>query len=886
MESLELLLPPLKMMFRPPGRGEGPSLIDLLPPASRLAIVDPGSVRERLDRIAHNLLGDADRDVLAGAFLRRLEGRPSVRLHSLALEAGSTLPSLSLDFAGADRFQAAELETSMARITGAIAQGSRFTIYCESDAERQRISEILADHAVPSGAGREGPIELRIGAARRGFEVRALGRVFLSSRELFNRRSVRRARRLPAETRVVQSFFDLEEGDIVVHLVHGLGRFLGVVRMEKDGVMQEFLVVEYRDGVKIYVPASKIDLVQKYVGRGEHAPALDRVGGASWSRRKEAVERAIMDYASELLEIQAIRQERPGVAYPSDNDWQRQFEAAFPYDDTPDQRQATLSVKADLQAPRPMDRLLCGDVGYGKTEIAMRAAFKVVQAGKQAVVLVPTTVLAQQHCRTFRERMAGFPFRIEQLSRFSTAREQKETIEAARRGQVDILIGTHRVLSDDVGFQDLGLVVIDEEQRFGVGHKEKLKRLRAMVDILTLTATPIPRTLHLSLLGIRDISSLTTPPEGRSPISTDVIEFDRRVIRDATLRELNREGQVYFVHNRVQDIHLVCHQLQQLVPEARIEHAHGQMSERELEDIMMRFLDRRVDVLVSTTIIETGIDIPNVNTIFVNECDRYGLADLHQLRGRVGRSRHRAYCYLILPEHRHVNPDARKRIQAIREFSQLGAGFQIAMRDLEIRGAGNILGAEQSGHIAVVGYDLYCRLLEKAVKGLQGEEAQKAVDVEIDLNLEAYIPEDVIRDEGARLEVYRRVSKAQEVKALDELLEEFRDRFGAPTPPVERLFDVQRLRILAARAGLRSLRYDEDSIIIGGGERMRPLLDACPLRVVVLDPGHLALVVNDPRRRRSLPLNDELVFRSMLEWLEHGRLPSPLGGRMAVAGRS
>ena len=647
--------------------------------------------------------------------------------------------------------------------------------------------------------------------------------------------------------------------------------------MEQDGVVQEFLELEYRKRVKVYVPVSKIDLVQKYVGAGTYRPTLDKVGGASWSKRKEAVEQSILEFANELLDIQAMRQQKPGHAYPADTDWQRQLEASFPYEDTPDQGEAMQALKKDLEGSRPMDRLLCGDVGYGKTELAIRSAFKVVSDGKQVAMLVPTTLLAQQHYRTFSERMAGFPVRIEQLSRFCTAKQQKQIVEDVNTGKVDILIGTHRILSKDVQFSDVGLVIIDEEQRFGVGHKEKIKRMRALIEVLTMTATPIPRTLHMAMLGIRDISSLSTPPEGRSPITTEVMEFDRAQIREAILRELNREGQVYFVHNRVKDIHIVRQELDAIVPEAITEVAHGQMSENELEDIMVRFLNRQIDVLMATTIIETGIDIPNVNTIFIHECDRFGLADLHQLRGRVGRSRHKAYCYLVLPEHRHVNPDAKKRVQAIREFSNLGAGYQIAMRDLEIRGSGNILGAQQSGHIAVVGYDLYCRLLERAVKKTSGQEPEQAVDVQLELNLEAFIPEKLVPSRSSRLDLYRRLSKMQEIANVEELAREIEDRFGELTREPRRLLEVQIFRILALQNGLHGVGYDDESILLHCTEAMEPLLDACPLRVVVLEPSKIAVVVNDPTKTRKAKLDDDLVFRTVFKWLKTGKFPRLTG---------
>ncbi len=866
-----ILLPSESSMFRPCFTGSEDLLLERFGDLAPVVLVEPALIEERIGRIFASLLPDDEKARAREEFDRRLGRLRRVRAYSLALEVGAE--GENLDLASVERFRDLSLDHTFDLLETVLQDGQDVTVYCDSDAERRRIHEILADR----GVTRRDEIGITVGPVHRGFDVRAISTLVLTTGELFNRRTVRRSRRLQVKTQAIRGFYDLEEGDIVVHISHGIGRFLGVRLMEKEGVTQEFLEIEYRNRVKVYVPASKIDVVQKYIGGSDHAPRLDRVGGSSWGRRKESVESAVMDFAEELLEIQALRQARPGFAYPEDTEWQREFEAAFPFDDTPDQHEGTLAVKSDLQVARPMDRLLCGDVGYGKTEIAMRVAFKVVEAGKQVAVLVPTTVLAQQHCRTFRERMGGFPIVIEQLSRFCTPKEQRQIVEATAQGRVDILIGTHRILSDDVRFGDLGMVVIDEEQRFGVAHKEKLKRMRATVEVLTLTATPIPRTLHMALLGIRDISNLTTPPEGRSPIRTELIESDRPRIREAIIRELNRDGQVYFVHNRVQDIRVVRSELRSLVPEARIEFAHGQMSEHDLERIMVRFLEREIDVLLCTTIIETGIDIPNVNTIFIDECDRFGLAGLHQLRGRVGRSRHKAYCYLILPEHRHVNPDAKKRLQAIREFSQLGAGFQIAMRDLEIRGAGNILGAAQSGHIAVVGYDLYCRLLDRAVKGQHGEKIEEAAEVELDLNLEAYIPEEFVPAKATRLEFYRRLSREKEIEGVEDIAREIEDRSGSLPPPVRRLLEIQIFRILAARQGLHELRFDGESIILRCTESMRPLLDSCPHRVVVLGPEEVAIPLNDPLKKKlHIDFDDVTIFQLVFSWLRDGKFPSNL----------
>src|SRR6516165_6570766 len=513
------------------------------------------------------------------------------------------------------------------------------------------------------------------------------GLVVLGDHELFHREqagSVLPRRQL--ESRAIDSFLELQEDDLVVHLSHGIARYRGMHVLDKNGQTEEHLILEFAGRTLVYVPASKIDLVQKYVGGAKSDPELSKLGGTSWQHKKDRVEAAVLDLASEMLELQALREARPGIALPPDSDWQREFDAAFPFEETPDQLTTMVEIKRDMEKSRPMDRLICGDVGYGKTELAMRAAFKAIDNGRQVAILVPTTVLAEQHFRTFSQRLAEYPFTIEVISRFRTAGEQKRILERLAEGKIDIIIGTHRLVSKDVQFKELGLVIIDEEQRFGVDHKERLKHLRATVDVLTMTATPIPRTLHMSLLGIRDISNLETPPSDRLAIETRIVRFDPQLIRHAILREFNRDGQVYFVHNRVYNIREIASRLQSIVPEARIAIAHGQMAEHELEAAMIGFVRRESDILVATTIIESGLDIPNVNTIFINQADNYGLADLHQLRGRVGRYKHRAYAYLVLDSERQLTPTASRRLKAIEEFTELGAGFKIALRDLEIRG--------------------------------------------------------------------------------------------------------------------------------------------------------------------------------------------------------
>ncbi|HWY78555.1 MAG TPA: transcription-repair coupling factor, partial [Verrucomicrobiae bacterium] len=612
-------------------------------------------------------------------------------------------------------------------------------VFCNNAGERQRFEEILKDYGFDS----EGSITIQIGALSRGFVHDESRVVVITDAEVFGRYRVQRPRRLKsphaqaARSALDIDFTELEEGDYVVHLQHGIGRYLGlkVLPVSTRGAAtetpgpesgQECLVIEYAPSgldespPKLYVPVTEAHLVSKYVGAGKARPPLNTLGGNRWAKAKENAERAVRDVAGELLAIQAARESQPGHAFAPDNPWQREFESAFLYEETPDQMRAIVETKADMERPKPMDRLICGDVGFGKTEVAIRAAFKAVMDGRQVAVLVPTTVLAQQHFNTFRERMADYPVRIELLSRFRTPRERKSVVQDLPAGSVDIVIGTHRLLQKDIAFKDLGLVIIDEEQRFGVMHKEKFKQLRRLVDVLTLSATPIPRTLYLALTGARDMSTIETPPQDRLPVETIVAQYDERLIRDAIQRELNRGGQVFFLHNRVNTIDTMAQKLRSLLPHARIVVGHGQMDGDDLEEIMTQFVNGEADVLLSTTIIESGLDIPNANTILIDRADRFGLSDLYQLRGRVGRYKHQAYAYLLLPRHAGLLADARKRITALKQYSTLGSGFKIAMRDLEIRGAGNMLGPEQSGQITAVGFDLYCQLLKQSVAALKG----------------------------------------------------------------------------------------------------------------------------------------------------------------------
>ena len=873
LRELDCFLPPRDLVLRDCIRKQEDVLLpDLLGEGTTIFLIEPENLRERLDKILHNVVGE-DADRVSGWVDARLQAHTLAEVHSLPLPPSPH--GVNVDFRSVERHRGGDLAEVCGGLKGRLEGGTRLVVYCENDAEQQRFAEILADN----GLAVDDRLQLAVGSLQHGFEAPALATAFLTTRELFNRSTLRRSRRKSRAGRAIQSFLELSPGDYVVHLAHGIARFLGMESVEKDNVLQEFLVLEFRNQVKVYVPVSKTDLVQKYIGPGDRPPTLDKVGGVSWAKKKDQVEEALADLASELLDVQAMRAERCGIAYPEDSEWQRAFEAAFPFDDTPDQVDVTEVIKRDMKSPRPMDRLICGDVGYGKTELSMRAAFKAVDGGKQVGILVPTTVLAQQHYRTFRERMAEFPITIEVVSRFRTKKQQREVLEAVAAGKIDILIGTHRILSKDVTFRDLGLVIIDEEQRFGVAHKEKLKKLRSTVDVLTLTATPIPRTLHMSLLGIKDISSLSTPPEGRNPVMTRVMRFSEASFRDIAIRELNRDGQIYFVHNRIHDIGIVKTRLEQIVPEARIAVAHGRMNEHELEEIMFSFVEGEKDLLISTTIIESGIDIPNVNTIIIDEADIYGLADLHQLRGRVGRYKHQAYCYLLLPEDRPINDDARKRLQALVEYSDLGSGFQIAMRDLELRGAGNILGSAQSGHIALVGYDMYCRLLEQSVRRLKDQPLAEPVQVEVDFKFKAYIPEDLIPRDGARLELYRRISQAGSDEEIVDLREEIKDRYGNLPAAVESLLDIQRLRVFCAGFGVDYIGRDGHHLLLRGRqERMERILATCTARLAVLDSKTVAVpVTSSPTPSGSLM--DQEMFGFALEWFCTSSFPKPLRAR-------
>lgn len=903
-----VLVPPagelglLQRELAAPARGDGPAtppgaLIDYLSSEALLVLCEPGVLAEQAaayqaqvpagDSLfapwAETLQAAAERGMVRVMLGEESVAAPGSNVVMAELESLEAFRPL---VEKAPEPQVAEVQRKefFHQIHRWLRQQFAVHVFCNNQGEQERFTEIWRDYNLGEAPdqtlkdsnppGREG-LQVHVGGLSRGFLWASARMVVITDAEVFGRYRVQRPRRLRSpHAQATRSaldidFSDLEEGDLVVHLQHGIGRYLGLhaappgvgskaleVAGRRGGAGPECLVIEYapndpaQPAPKLYVPVNEAHLVSKYVGAGKARPPLNTLGGTRWARAKAQAERAVRDIAAELLTIQAAREAEPGHSFAPDSTWQREFEAAFIYEETPDQMKAILESKADMERAKPMDRLICGDVGFGKTEVGIRAAFKAVMGGKQVAVLVPTTVLAQQHFNQFRERMADYPVRVELLSRFRTRRAQQQVVRDLAQGSVDIVIGTHRLLQSDIHFKDLGLVVIDEEQRFGVLHKEKFKLLRRLVDMLTLSATPIPRTLYLALAGARDMSTIQTPPHDRLPVETIVTQYDERLIRDAIQRELNRGGQVFFLHNRVMTIHVMAEKLQALVPQARLVVGHGQMHNDDLEEVMTRFVNGEADVLLSTTIIESGLDIPNANTIIIDRADRFGLSDLYQLRGRVGRYKHQAYAYLLLPRHARLLTDVRKRMSAIRQYSTLGSGFKIAMRDLEIRGAGNLLGAQQSGHITAVGFDLYCQLLKQSVAGLKGEKVKPRVDVQVRLDFlalspgrelpsdddlatplveapgeAAYIPFRYIADARQRIEVYRKLAQADEKAALTTLEHELRDRFGPLPKPVVLLLQVADLKLLAAGKHVTAIEVKDaklmltrhqDYIMIGG----------------------------------------------------------------------
>jgi len=813
--------------------GEGDSLLDYLEPGSLLAVDEPAALLEqaaslRRDLLEHHSTAFAEGELLPGwldcfwemeELLSRYPG-PVVALTLFGASPGPLKLSHEYQLEGKN---AAYYHGQWPLLQGDFqewrAAGYRVLFTAANRERAAGLQQLLQEKglSVSLAAGEPWPPgEARMAASplQEGFLIPSLKLAVITEQNLLPRR--RKRRRLAHQEGVrLRDYRELAVGDYVVHEQHGIGRYMGLSTLEIDGIRRDYLLVQYKGTDRLYIPVDQVHLIQKYIGAEGKAPRLHSLGSGEWQRVKSRVKESVQQMAQELLSLYASRALAPGYSYGPDHPWQLEFESSFPYEETPDQLQAIADVKRDLEKPHPMDRLICGDVGYGKTEVALRAAFKVVMEGKQVALLVPTTILAQQHFRTFSERFAPFPFRVAQLSRFVSPAEQKKILEELAAGKIDIIIGTHRLLSDDVKFHDLGLLIIDEEQRFGVRHKEKLKWMRLSVDVLAMTATPIPRTLHLSLVGVRDLSVIETPPENRYPVQTFVAEYSDHLVREAIQRELNRGGQVYFVFNRIAGIRNMAKKVQSMFPDVPVAVAHGRMPESTLEQIMSDFIEGAYRILVSTTIIEAGLDIPNVNTLVVYDADQFGLAQLYQLRGRVGRSNRPAYAYLTYRPEKIITESAKKRLQAIKEFTELGSGFKVALRDLEIRGAGNILGAEQHGFMVEIGFDLYCRLLEEAVakiKNLPPREEEPQPRLELKMN--AYLPSSYISSQNQKIELYQRIYAVNSGEELREIEEEMRDRYGALPPPAQNLLQIAALRLLARRLGIASMQQHDGVVEI------------------------------------------------------------------------
>jgi len=837
------------------------TMLDLAPQAV-LFLDEPQELRKELDRLWTLLEFEFSHAQEMGKsvaspdsyYLRREEAaalwseRPVVNAEelSLATAPGATPAAVEFDFATqpAPRFHG-NLPLCLAEIESRLREQYRVLWLTTGPGEAERISELLAEHRIPfqrperaafgtsagapataadwdaraSGDPTVPSCWIGQGAAQRGVSIPLRRILILGNQDLFETSEAAGINTRPVRPRskistFLSDFRDLHHGDYIVHAEHGIGRFLGLKEISHDSVPVEFMELEYQEAARLYVPLSRLDLVQKYRGLEGARPALDKLGGASWGRTKARVRRSMQDMAGELLKLYAERETADGTAFPGDDHWQQEFASAFEFEETPDQQAAIDEVRRDMEKPSPMDRLICGDVGYGKTEVAMRAAFRVATHNKQVAVLAPTTILAFQHYETFKRRFAAFPIRIEMLSRFRTAAQQKAVLRDMEAGKVDIVIGTHRLLSKDVVFHDLGLMIVDEEQRFGVRHKERLKGIKKSVDVLSLSATPIPRTLHMSLVGLRNMSLIETPPRDRLAIQTIVAPFSDDLVQTAIEQELERGGQVYFVHNRVQTLPGVVARLQKLVPRARIGMAHGQMNERQLERVMLGFLRGETDVLAATTIIENGLDIPLVNTIIVNRADRMGLAELYQLRGRVGRSNRRAYAYLLVPDDAELSGEARHRLSALKEFSELGSGFRVAALDMELRGAGNLLGGEQHGHVNAVGFELYCQMLERAVQELRGEETRPEVAASINLGLDVRIPADYISEESQRLRMYKVLGSLRTPEERSRVEQELKDRYGPLPAPVRNLLEYATLKSAAESMRIQSVERKRDALLI------------------------------------------------------------------------
>ncbi len=868
----DLDLADIMPLTEPEHSGKPAVFVSYLPASACLVLDEPARIREQMTKIVKEN-PDIKRRVFSWSELTAAcQAYTVVYLSLLLQKIPATQPAsvISITAKGIAPFHR-QLDMVIAEIKNWQDKKQNIILFMPSHDKAANIQQHLAEEGITAVMAQEGHMPLIPGAVvvstgtlSGGFELPQARLVVLTELDIFGRQKKKRRPRVGKDQQITY-FRDINLGDYVVHVNHGIGKYVGVETLEVGGVHKDYLHIRYAGDDKLYVPTDQVGLLQKYIGAEGEVPRLSKMGGSDWLKVKTRAKAAVADMAKELIELYAQRQLQVGHAFGPDTPWQREFEDAFPYEETPDQLQAITEVTHDMEEPRPMDRLLCGDVGFGKTEVAIRAAFKAVMGGKQVAVLVPTTVLAQQHYQTFSARFAGFGPVVDVVSRFRSAREQKATLQKLALGQVDVLIGTHRILQADVVFKDLGLLIVDEEQRFGVAQKEKMKRLRANLDVLTLSATPIPRTLHMSLVGARDMSIIETPPEDRFPVQSYVVEYNEEIIREAIVRELKRGGQVYFVYNRVQTIDKVRQRLTEILPDATIKTGHGQMPEELLEQVMLDFYENRDEVLICTSIIENGLDVPNANTIIVYDADHFGLSQLYQMRGRVGRSHRMAYAYFTYRRDKVLTEVAEKRLQAIKEFAELGSGFKIAMRDLEIRGAGNLLGREQHGHIVSVGFEMYCRLLDEAVGELKtGNPVLPIPEPTIELNIDAYLTGDYISDAMHKIEIYQRIAAVRQEEHLTELIDELVDRFGEPPVPVTNLLGVARIKNLARRLGVRSISERAGRVEIIFNDRP-DVADGGLMNAKNLFPGKLAFVPGPPETMRlatprlTLPLIDALT---------------------------
>ena len=865
--------------------GPGASVLHYLNQRSLIILDEPARVADQGARLREELADHCRSCLLQGEFL---PGQLAPVFNEQELLANAPWPVVSLSLFSAGRpfipgeeyslevrgvpYYYGQWDLFQSDVRKWLQGGYRVSVLAANTGRKDLLLQQLAELNLPAaGSEQEAPsppdrgqLQVVVAGLDSSFILPSLQLAIISERNLIPRQ--RKKKSLGRQQGIyLRDYRELSTGDYVVHEQHGIGKYLGLSTLEVNGLQKDYLQVKYRGADKLYIPVDQIQLIQKYIGEQGKVPALHSLGGGEWPRLKSKVSSSVREMAGELLAIYARRQASPGYAFGPDHFWQQEFEDRFPYEETPDQLQAITEVKQDMEKPQPMDRLICGDVGYGKTEVALRASFKAAVEGKQVALLVPTTILAQQHFRTFQERLADFPLKVAQISRFVSPSRQKEILKELVEGRIDIIIGTHRLLSKDVKFHNLGLLIIDEEQRFGVRHKEKLKKLRLEVDVLTMTATPIPRTLHLSVIGVRDLSVIETPPENRYPVQTFVLEYSDQLVTEAIQRELKRQGQVYFVFNRVQGINAFAERLQKLVPPARIAVGHGQMPEAKLERVMSDFLEQKYDVLVSTTIVEAGLDIPNVNTMIIYEADKFGLAQLYQLRGRVGRSNRLAYAFLTYCKDKILTEESKKRLQAIKEFTELGSGFKIALRDLEIRGAGNMLGAEQHGFMVAVGFDLYCRLLEQAIADLKQEKREEPPpSPRIDLKVSAFIPSSYIISQDQKIDFYQRIYASHSEQELTALEEELQDRYGALPPPVTNLLGVARLKVLALETKVELIQQQPDSVIIYFNPQARP--DHKLLWSIARDSGGKITLLTGKSVAVKLKL-DQSALTGLTHWL-------------------